>query len=75
MARVLIFAGIGCCFVAALTGLISLDVDGRGLSEVNPLGALALAAAALACFRGAEVIDAQQRLAREQRPMAPPHGR
>ena len=61
MARVLMVLGIGCCFIAAVMGLVSLDVDARGLSEVNPLGALALAAAALACFRGYELLDAHQR--------------
>lgn len=61
------FLGIGCCLVAAVTGLVSLDVDARGLSEVNPLGALALAVVALACFRGHELIDAHQRRVIDER--------
>lgn len=55
MSRFLMVVGVGCCLAAVVTGLISLDVDARGMSEVNPLGSLALAVAALACFRGHEL--------------------
>ncbi len=61
MAPVLFFTGIGSCLAAVVTALISLSVDNRGLSEVNPLGSLALAVAAIACFKGFEMVRAHER--------------
>lgn len=60
MAPVLFFTGIGSCLAAVVTALISLSVDNRGLSEVNPLGSLALAVAAIACFKGFEMVRAHE---------------
>ncbi len=61
MAPMLFFTGIGSCLAAVITALISLSVDNRGLSEVNPLGSLALAVAAIACFKGFEMVRAHER--------------
>ncbi|MEM6956934.1 MAG: hypothetical protein AAF411_13800 [Myxococcota bacterium] len=57
MGKFLFFFGVACTVVAAATGLIGLDVNAAGRSEVNPLASLALAVAAIAAFQGSKVIE------------------
>jgi hypothetical protein len=42
---------------AVVLGIAGSNVDARGVSDTNPLGAVAIAIAALALLKGSELVD------------------
>ncbi len=49
--------GIVAAFAAVALGGFSANVDARGVSDVNPLGAVALGIGAIALLRASELVD------------------
>lgn len=49
--------GILAALAATVLGVVGANVDARGASEVNPIGGVAVAIAALALLKGSELTD------------------